>query len=202
MGLRMDKAAYLAQLMATLPTGEVWPREADTNLSRFMESPAAELARVDGRAADLIEEADPRTTAEMLTDWERVAALPDPCTGPLDSIEARRARLVQKLTTVGSQSRAYFIGLATGLGYVDPWIDEFRPYLCTSDCQYSLFTDPWRYAWRLNLREETLEHVFTAQSGCSEALRSWGDEILECVIEQLMPAYTHVLFGYGSGSNP
>jgi len=202
MGLRMDKAAYLNQLKAILPTGEIWPRDASSNLSHFMESPAAELARVDGRAADLIEEADPRTTGEMLIDWETVAGLPDPCTGPLDSIEARRARLVQKLTKLGGQSRAYFIELAEELGYVDPWIDEFRPFTVNSNVDDFIYTDPWRYVWRLNIREETLETVFTAQSGCDEFLRSWGDDILECVIEQYKPAHTHVLYGYGNGSNP
>jgi uncharacterized protein YmfQ (DUF2313 family) len=193
----MNQAAYLDQLTALLPTGDVWPRDSNTVISQTLDMPASELARIDGRGDDLIEEADPRTTGEMLTDWENVAGLPDPCTGPLDSFTARRARLVQKLTSVGDQSRAYFIGIATALGYVNPTITEFTPYTADSSCTDILFTDPWCYAWRLNIHETTLERDFTANSGCSEYLRFWGDTVLECVINQLKPAHTTVIFAYG-----
>ncbi len=196
----MDKAAYLDQLHALLPTGEIWQHGPGTTLDATLEMPAAELARIDARGDNLVDESDPRTTGEMFFDWERVLGLPDPCTGQLPTLELRRARIIQKLTSVGGQSRAYFIGLAESLGYENPWVTEFRPFTTGSSADDFLYTDPWRHVWRLNLWEETLEHVFTAQSGCDEFLRWWGDPILECLINQLKPAHTHVLYGYGYGS--
>lgn len=74
-----DQAAYLAQLRALMPSGAAWPRHDDARLSQLLSGFSAELARIDGRALQLFDEIDPRTTAEMLLDWERVAGLPDPC---------------------------------------------------------------------------------------------------------------------------
>jgi uncharacterized protein YmfQ (DUF2313 family) len=193
----MIKSDYVDQLLSLMPPGDAWPRDTGTVLSATLQMPAGELARADGRGDDLVNEADPRTTGEMLTDWEDVAGLPDPCTGPLTSFTARRARLVQKLTSVGDQSRAYFIGIATSLGYVGATITEYFAFTCDSVCTDTLYTDPWCYAWRLNIHETTLERDFTANSGCSEYLRFWGDTVLECLINQLKPAHTQVIFAYG-----
>jgi uncharacterized protein YmfQ (DUF2313 family) len=70
---------YLRQLQALLPPGPAWPKNDDATLTRLFGALASELARVDGRAWQLLEEADPRTTAELFLDWERVAGLPDAC---------------------------------------------------------------------------------------------------------------------------
>lgn len=75
----MMASEYLQQLVALLPSGPAIPREPGSRLSRLLEAPAAELARIEGRAVALLDEADPRLTAEMLTDWERAFGLPNPC---------------------------------------------------------------------------------------------------------------------------
>mgnify|MGYP001809569769 CR=1 FL=1 len=80
----MTRDDYLAQLVALLPTGPAIPREPGGVLLRLLEAPAAELARVDLRGAALLDEADPRATAELLTDWQRAFGLPDACS-PFES---------------------------------------------------------------------------------------------------------------------
>lgn len=61
-------------LSAFLPPGRVW-RLADSVLSKLLLAFADELARVDGRANDLYEEADPRTADELIPEYERELAL-------------------------------------------------------------------------------------------------------------------------------
>src|SRR3546814_16731414 len=100
----MDRAAYLAQLQTLLPPGDAWPRDPDAVLTRMLDAFAAALAQVDGRAGDLITEADPRSTDELLEDWERVTGLPDPCAGDEQTAEGRRGRVVKKLPNRGGQS--------------------------------------------------------------------------------------------------
>ena len=64
---------------------------------------------VDGRAADLLEiESDPRTTVELLPDWERAWGLPDPCFPNATSIAERQNMLVLVMTLLGGQSRAFY----------------------------------------------------------------------------------------------
>src|SRR3546814_20435762 len=82
---------------------------------------------LDERALQLIDEALPSTTHEVLPDWERIAGLPDECTGPSETIEGRRLRLIQQLAEHGGQSRAFFLSAAASLGYPGCTITEFRP---------------------------------------------------------------------------
>lgn len=195
----MTATDYLAQLQALLPQGFAWPREADAALTKLLLAWADELARVDGRAADLIEEADPRTTAELLADWERVAGLPDPCVEALAGTQTtaqRRAALVAKLTTIGGQSAAYYIALAASLGYTIT-VTEFRPFVAGSVAGDALTNDEWIFAWQVNAPAESIVAFAAGRSCAGEPLRAWGNELLECVINRLRPAHTHVLFAYG-----
>ena len=125
----MDRADYFGQLRALLPRGDFWRLDGAAGLSGILDSVAGELARVDSRADALEQEADPRATFEMLEDWERVAGLPDPCLSLDQSLGARRAWLVQRLTARGGSSVAYFLGLAASLGY-EITIAEHRPIEC------------------------------------------------------------------------
>lgn len=67
--------AYARMLKALLPPGGLWRLDPESNLSKLMLACGDELTRVSGRAADLVEEADPRTTSELLPDFERMLAL-------------------------------------------------------------------------------------------------------------------------------
>lgn len=193
----MSADAYLTQLQALLPQGAAWPREAQATLTRLLQAVADELARMDARADALIDEADPRTTAELLVDWERVAGLPEPCITAPQTIADRRAALTGKLASSGGQDRAFYIAIALALGY-EVTITEFRPFVAGSSAGDELTNGDWIFTWRVNAPEETVR-VFAAGSGAAgEALRTWGNELLECVIGRLKPAHTIVQFAYGN----
>lgn len=84
--------------------------------------------RVDARAQDLLRrETDPRFTFQMLADWERAFGLPNSCVTRPQTLEERRTALLAKMTTLGGQSRAFFIAAATALGYAIR-IVEWSPY--------------------------------------------------------------------------
>lgn len=193
----MTSSDYLVQLQALLPQGPAWPREVDAALTQLLAAWAEELARVDGRAADLVEEADPRTTAELLADWERVAGLPDPCVAALAGTQTtaqRRAALVAKLTTIGGQCAAYYIALAASLGYTIS-VTEFDLHDVEDNVEYPLTGTPWQFAWQVNAAEDTIG-VLAVTDTVEDPLAWWGNELLECVISRLKPAHTHVLFAY------
>lgn len=194
--------AYQAQLAALLPQGRAWPRETGSTLMRLLLAKADELARVDGRAADLLEEVDPRTTLEMLDDWERVAGLPDNCIPAPDSIAERRAALLARLTGQGGQSRAYFVELAAAMGYAVT-IDEFGPFVAGSLAGQDLNGEAWAHAWRVNVQPPAVDTgegftitYFTAGSDAGERLAGFGSLDLECVISRARPAHSIVLFSY------
>jgi uncharacterized protein YmfQ (DUF2313 family) len=177
----VNAAHYLSQLQALLPPGVALSVGADGVLTDLLRALADELARVDGRGEVLIAEADPRTTSELLADWERVAGLPDPCTGPLATLQERRAALVVKLTATGGASPAYFVAVAAAIGYAIT-ITE-RP--------------EGPNTWRVNAPAVTVTTFKAGQNAAGDPLAWWGDELLECVIRRLNPAHLRVIFSYG-----
>lgn len=196
----MSKSAadYAVLLRQLLPPGRVISSDNDSNLEQLLQAIAEEFARVDGRATNLLSE-QPDTTTELLYDWERVAGLPDNCSGNLaDTMQGRRAALVAKLASVGGQSEAYFIGVAKALGY-DISITTFKPFKAgMSAAGDGVYNDDWVHVWQVVAPGTTVFEFKAGQSAAGEPLRSWGNEALECKINQLKPAHTKVLFSYGS----
>lgn len=188
---------YRELLKALLPPGRAFPRDPGTTLDSLLSAMAEELARIDGRADRLLVEAIPSTTAEMLTDWERAAGLPDNCSGTLsDTLQGRRADLVTKLASQGGQSKAYFIALAARLGFTIT-IEEFRPFRAgMSTAGDSLTNGDWVFTWRVIAPETTVTYFSAGQSAAGEPLRRWGNGPLECRLNQLKPAHTILQFAY------
>lgn len=197
--LAMDGAGYLAALQDLLPTGTAWPRAASTALAKVLRAMADGLARLHARVLQLVTEADPRTTAEMLADWERAYGLPDPCLGVLPAtIQERRAALVTKITSTGGASIAYFEGLAATLGFPSVTITEFDLFRAG----ISRAGDPargaaWAFAWQVNAPAVSVTWFRAGLSSAGEPLAAWGNELLECAFDRLKPAHTVVLFAYG-----
>lgn len=195
--MSMDGDQYAEQLDALLPQGLAWPRESDARMRALTRGLAEEFARVDARGDDLLREVLPNTTLEMLSDWERVAGLPDPCVPGGQTLQERRAALLSRLAGTGGQSRAFFIELAAYLGFTIT-ITEFRQFRAGfSRAGDALYGDDWRYAWRINGPEETIIEFRAGASAAGEPLRKWGNELLECVFNRIKPAHSVLLFGYG-----
>ncbi len=194
--------AYAAQLGQLLPQGAAWSYAPDGTLAGLLLALGEEFARIDGRALDLVEEADPRTALELLPDWERVAALPDTCTGAPDNVFERQAALHQKLTRRGAQNIAAYVELAARVGY-NVWIEEHRPARCGMRLGDRLNGPLWTFVWTVHIRPFNgylEESTFLAQARIGDRLgvrlRGFGALDLECLIGRAAPAHTNVLFAY------
>lgn len=190
---------YKQLLKSLLPPGEAFPRDSGTNMDDLLSALAEEWARIDARGEALLIDALPSNTNELLSDWERVAGLPDKCSGVLETtLQGRRNVLLSKLTSTGGQSKAYFIAIAATLGY-GVTITEFRPFRAgTSRAGDALTNGDWVHAWRINSRETTSIFFRAGLSAAGEALQAWGNDTLECKLNQLAPAHTVLSFGYGA----
>ncbi|MCW3835960.1 YmfQ family protein [Sphingomonas canadensis] len=193
-----DAAAYCAQLAALLPGGPAWPREPGARLMALLRAWAEEFARLDERAADLIEEAFPDTTYEMLADWERVLGLPDPCSSAALTLSARRAECVRKLAYQAGQTPAFYIALAASIGFeveiheFDPDVDEFDASLTAL-----IGGGAWRHVWRVHVLNAGNFTIFRAGDPAGQRLVEGDTAIdLECIFGAAKPAHTHVIFSY------
>ncbi|NVZ27720.1 DUF2313 domain-containing protein [Pseudomonas gingeri] len=191
-------ADYLEQLKTLLPPGQAFPWESGTTLHSLLDSMSIELARVDVRGEALPMEANPSTTSEMLSDWERGAGLPDKCSGVLEeTVQGRKNALLEKLSSTGGHSAAYFIELARVLGYTVT-IQEYRPFRAgLSRAGEAVTNGDWVFTWLIRVPETSVISFRAGVSAVGERLRTWGNDTLECKINQLKPAHTNALFSYG-----
>jgi len=193
----VDVESYARQLKELLPRGAAWAADAGTRLSNLMAGLADELARVDARSVTLIEESDPRTTLELLTDWERVFGLPDECLLVLPTdISERRVLVAQKAVAIGGQSEAFFLELLERLGFTAT-ISLYRPFrVGEARAGDRLYGTAWAFAWNIDVDVSTDIRVFRAGSRVGERLRGWGALDLECIVLRSAPAHTYVIFSY------
>lgn len=188
---------YLRQAQGLLPFGPAWQRDDDAPLTRLLDGLSLELARLDARALNLLEEADPRITAELLADWERVAGLPDTCSliaGVEQNTPQRQAALTGRMTTVGGQTPAYFIGLAATLGYTIT-ITEFKPHDVEDGVDAAIYGIAWQFAWQVNAALNTVFELHVTDTA-DDPLAAWSNAALECLITAFKPAHTVPIFSY------
>lgn len=193
--MALTRDDYRDILDALSPPGQALPRESDSTWQRLLDARAGAFQRVDGRAQTLLEEADPRTTYELLPDWERVAGLPDPCVTGDQTVAERQAALVRVLTGTGGASRVYFIALAAALGYAID-VEDYTAHSVGDTVDTPIRGIEWRWAWTVRAPADTVNDL-TVVAGVDEPLASWGNQRLECVISRYKPAHTLVLFAYG-----
>ena len=225
-----DYAIALANL---LPSGQAWPRAPTSVLQRTIRGLAQIFGFVDSRAADLLEqESDPRITLELLSDWERNWGLPDPCFfGEQHSIGMRHQILMLKMTLLGAQSRAFYIEVASWLGYTIT-ITEYAPFMCaismcgdtsqqeleaggppatadpglpTGGMRWYIGNAEQRYSWTVHVTGARLTWFRCGsgggQTGVDTHLEIGRALDLECLLNRWKPAHTVLLFDY-SGELP
>lgn len=182
---------YTRLLINLLPPGPAW--EGDHPL---IEGLAPSLARVHQRASKLMTEIDPGATVELIDRYEALCGLPDECT--LDGVQTimqRQKRLAAKVNGYGGINESFYRRQLDALGYPEVTITQYqnaetnpRPDLATDD--------DYRFLWAVNIPASANIDVMTCISSCNDSLRTWGDTVIECVIDKLAPSHSEVIFTY------
>lgn len=194
----MDLSAsdYYAEFLALLPPGPAWSVEDSANAAALIAGLTQEFARVKAAADGLAGEADPRTTFLLLADFQRIFGLPTACMANISqSLAQQRQALVAQMNNTGGQSPAYFIALAAAAGFTIT-IKEFFTATVLSTVNAPLNGAAWAYAWQVNASLTSPVTDATVASAVSDPLRSWGNALLECLINRYKPAHTSVYFNY------
>lgn len=169
-------------LLALQPPG-ILPNHPNTNWVKLLDALAAELERLYGRLDRLAQELTITDTAlEMLEQWEHALGLPDPCAPAPTDVRLRRNRIRAKLSSVGGQNEAYYIRVVRQLGF-DAYISELSSFeMGLGRMGDSIGGGEWNNTWQLN--------VYGNVSPNNQAL-------IMCVINQIKPAHTSVVFSFG-----
>lgn len=189
--------SYLEELQALLPSGFAWSRAPGAVITRVVARYAEELARAEAQAWQLLEEADPRTTLAMLTDWERALALPEPCTVEAVTIAERRFAATFKWTLKGAQSPDFYIALVQYLTGVTITIEEFVLSVAGGlVAGLPVGPDEQVFIWVVTLPENSLVLFRAGENVAGERLGDYREGIVECLLRARKPSHTEVVFSY------
>lgn len=147
------------------PTGPIWTWRPGGVMEGLIRALSYEPSRVEQRALQLLSEMDPRTTEELIDDWESYLGLPGQNLNPPTDLEDRQEAVHAKFTSRSVGNEPFFLELADSLGYPSAEIRrEGRPFRCGSSCGDSLrgYRGYWLDTWTLiaNLstaNDETLQ---------------------------------------------
>lgn len=169
-----------------------------TTLLQVLSAAAQQLGDLEVRSFALADEADVRTTLELLSEWSELVDLANACTDGLpQTVAERRYAIYRRLVVPGGQTREYFAEVAQGLGY-DVLIDDVQEVQAfrveESTVETPLYDEDWAFVAIIHAGEVTPRFARTGISVCGEPLCTSGNELLRCELDHLKPA--HVLFLY------
>jgi uncharacterized protein YmfQ (DUF2313 family) len=190
-------ADFLQQLIALAPTGLAWPTDPNSDWVKLLSCIADTLAILDANNVSLLSEMFMDTTTQMISDWERIAGIPDACLTIGETLQIRRANLITKMTNTGGQSKAYFLKLAQTLGF-NITIKEFAPFRVGISRVGDMITDDldWNFVWEVQSQLNTIVYFRAGKSTAGEPLEFWSNARLECFFNRYKPAHTLLLFSY------
>lgn len=194
MGLNLRAGDFLRAFMSLLPRGRVWSRDVSSVQSRALLGLVTIYEDSTARANQLLVDAFPGSTYELLPEWELTLGLPDPCAGPAPTIQARRAQVVARLTATGGQSIPYFTGLAKSLGY-EVTVTQFMPSRFGKCFGTPFGGVDWAHAWQINAPTFTVNRLRFGDSFGSP-FSYWTNNVLQCELQSVKPAHTVLNFSY------
>jgi uncharacterized protein YmfQ (DUF2313 family) len=185
---------YLQALQALLPRGRVWPRDPDATQTKVLSGLTPIYERQTIRCGQLLVDAFPVTTYELLPEWEETMGLPDPCSGPAPTVAARRAQVVARLKALGGQTPQYFVDFAAALGYTITITQYIPARAGIMRAGQPLNGTDWAHAWTVTSPTYTIHHAQAGIAVAGEPLAYWGDAVLTCELSTVKPAHTELLF--------
>jgi uncharacterized protein YmfQ (DUF2313 family) len=173
---------FFAAFQAMLPTGAAWPTDPSSVMNQCLLALMPPYVRSAASAANLLVDAFPQTTIDLIPEWFLSLGLPDSCTPAGATIAEQQAQITEKFTRSGGLSKAYYIGRAAILGYTITIVESA----------------PAARTWTVHAPAAGPSVFFRAgQSRAGDLLQETpGNSELECLFRKINRAGTVVQFSY------
>jgi uncharacterized protein YmfQ (DUF2313 family) len=173
---------YLAAIHALMPRGPSWPTDPGTTQDDVLSALVESFEASNVAAANLLTDAFPGSTVNLLPEWEATLGLPDPCAGEAPTLQERQSQVLARFANSGGQSKAFFIALAATLGF---------------PVTIAQYTGADAYLWQVNALASNPVYFRAGVSTPGAPLQLVANsDVLECVFNALKPAHTTVRFVY------
>lgn len=185
--------SYTALLSKLLPPRSYNPSEKQMSFSLALEGQAFDTLFADCTlAAGAL---DPFKHPVWTTDWERVYGLPGSCFHKDMTYQERIQLLVLAYQERSGISKSWLTRMALLLGYPIE-IKEYRPFKAGTQTGEKVSNDIWLYAFTVHTSGKISKRFRAGYSKSGETLSTWGNELLECLINKYKPAHSLALFAY------
>lgn len=178
-------ADYLRVLQALMPRGKVWPRDPASLQAKVLTGLATLYESHNQRSANLLVDAFPATSVELLPEWEATLGLPLAVAGPNPSTAARQALVLARFVGSLGVSVVDLTQYAALLGY-KVTITSSAPFRCgQSHCGQGL---------------GGIEQIFglfvTASATAQMPFGSYGPAVLQEELTRIAPPYCALSFKF------
>lgn len=188
-------ADFQAAMLALMPRGRAWPKDLSSLQATLLAALSKSYERSSNSAGQLLVDAFPSSTIQLLPEWESSMGLPDPCDGSDPTLQARRDHVVARLSGPNGQSVPFITSFAAALGF-QVTVTEFTSFQFGQAFGSQLNGDAWAYNWQINAPLVTKNDFTFGLSGFGEPFSSWGNTALECELQKISPAHSIVRFSY------
>ncbi|MFZ9921987.1 MAG: putative phage tail protein [Candidatus Nanopelagicaceae bacterium] len=193
----MDSIAYKNLLNELIPQGLAWNPNPDSNLQKLISGESIEFARLEEEALRVLREINPYTTTELISEWVDIALGDHRCEGLSSSAEELKRAILARLISLGGSDRIYFQEVAKAAGFLVKVSDGFQQFRAGRDrCQDRVLANGFAYTWNVRARTNTLSFFRAGLSRASDRLIYFSNALLECVMNQVKPAHTSIIFSY------
>ena len=159
---------YAAALSALMPRGRVWSTDPSSTQQLTLATFAPTAERLDAAAQQLLVDAVPSTTVNLITEWEESLGLVVQDAGL--TLQQRQAAVVARLVEVGGQAQADMIAYAATLGATIS-IQTYAPFRCGfNTCGQPLNGPAWAFAWSIHIIANTGQLTSAALLAAIEAI--------------------------------
>lgn len=191
----MNATDYRKQLELLLPSGSAIDPQSGSVLLNLLGGFAEELARIEGRGRDLIDEADPRTTTELLAEWLAIVGVPDECAAHSTATIGEREQLLQKLIKQSGQTPLFYQEMAEVLGY-SASVEEFPSFNIDQGAIGDPLTDgSWTHCFTVRINGVT-DYATAGEARASDRLGYFDASFLYCLLQKAKPAQTVAFVGF------
>lgn len=166
-----------------------------SNLRKILLGLAQQWLDFRGLINEVYDEYDPRSTTDLIEEWETFVGIPDSCISNKGTLEERRNNVLLKLAGINATTAKQFENVAAALGYtvtVTNGVDVGTLPATFPVPLVSAATAPFVIV--VNLDASLAPATFPLSFPIS--LTSNAPKILECFFNKLKPANTVVVFRY------
>lgn len=191
-----QQADILAQYLRDDNLHEAKNRE-DSTLRKILIGLASEWLNFRSKINEVSNEYNPKTTTQLIDEWEQFVGIPDNCIPVASTIEQRRLNVLLKLAGINATTEKQFKNVASILGYnieVSNGVSTSTfpltlPFLLISEGS-APFTIVITLPSSIKPSGFPLTFPFT--------LTSQQPAILDCLFNKLKPANTQLFFRYSN----